>query len=78
MKKTKILISDYDNTFYQDEKDIKINIAKVKEYGSCITCVPAIETVIVDKHDGSLFIPKRSDCMMARAPQSFYLKDMQG
>lgn len=58
------------------EDTITENIAKVKECGSCITCVPAIETVIVDKHDGSLYIPKRSDCMMARAPQSFYLKDI--
>lgn len=52
------------------------NIVKVKECGSCITTVPAIETVIIDNHDGSLGIPKRSDCMMARAPQSFYLKDI--
>lgn len=58
------------------EDTITENIAKVKECGSCITCAPAIETVIVDKHDGSLDIPKRSDCMMARAPQSFYLKDI--
>lgn len=58
------------------EDTITENIAKVKECGSCITCIPAIETVIVDKHDGSLYIPKRSDCMMARAPQSFYLKDI--
>ena len=60
------------------EDTITENIAKVKECGSCITCAPAIETVIVDKHDGSLDIPKRSDCMMARAPQSFYLKDIIG
>lgn len=58
------------------EATITDNIAKVKECGSCITCVPAIETVIVDQHDGSLDIPRRSDCKMARAPQSFYLKDI--
>lgn len=58
------------------EATITENIAKVKECGSCITCVPAIETVIVDQHDGSLEIPKRSDCKMARAPQSFYLNDI--
>lgn len=58
------------------EETITDNIAKVKECGSCITVVPAIETVIVDSHDGSFEIPKRSDCMMARAPQSFYLKDI--
>lgn len=60
------------------EETITDNIAKVREYGSCITTVPAIETVIVDRHDGMLDIPKRSDCMMARAPQSFYLKDIIG
>lgn len=60
------------------EETITENLAKVKECGSCITCAPAIETVIIDKNDGSLDIPKRSDCMMARAPQSFYLKDIIG
>ncbi|MBE6328083.1 MAG: 2-C-methyl-D-erythritol 4-phosphate cytidylyltransferase [Bacteroidales bacterium] len=60
------------------EDTITDNIDKVKECGSCITCAPAIETVIVDKHDNTLDIPKRSDCMMARAPQSFYLKDILG
>lgn len=60
------------------EDTITDNIVKVKECGSCVTTVPAIETLIVDKHDGSLAIPKRSDCMMARAPQSFYLKDIIG
>lgn len=58
------------------EETITDNIAKVKECRSCVTVVPAIETVIEDCHDGSLNIPKRSDCMMARAPQSFYLKDI--
>lgn len=58
------------------EDTISDNISKVKEYGSCVTIVPAIETVIIDKHDETLSIPKRSDCMMARAPQSFYLKDI--
>ena len=60
------------------EETITDNIAKVKECGSCITTVPAIETVIIDNHDDTLSIPKRSDCMMARAPQSFYLKDIIG
>lgn len=60
------------------EETITANIAKVKECGSCITTVPAIETVIVDNHDGTLNIPKRSDCLMARAPQSFFLNDIIG
>lgn len=60
------------------EDTITNNIGTVKEYGSCITTVPATETVIVDNHDKTFSIPKRSDCMMARAPQSFYLKDIIG
>lgn len=58
------------------EQTITDNISKVEECGSCITCVPAIETVIVKKQNEGLDIPKRSDCMMARAPQSFYLSDI--
>lgn len=58
------------------EDTISANIKKVKECGSCITCAPAIETVIVSQQDGSFDIPKRSDSKMARAPQSFYLKDI--
>lgn len=60
------------------EDTITDNIAKVLECGSCITTIPATETVIVDNHDSTLTIPKRSDCMMARAPQSFFLKDIIG
>ena len=58
------------------ENTITDNIAKVKECGSCITCVPSIETVVVNQRDGNLSIPKRSDCFIARAPQSFYLRDI--
>lgn len=58
------------------EETITANIEKVKECGSCITTVPAIETVIVNHYDGTVGIPKRCDCLMARAPQSFYLKDI--
>lgn len=60
------------------EETITSNINTVKEYGSCITTVPAIETVIISRQDGSLDIPNRSLCMMARAPQSFYLSDIIG
>ena len=58
------------------EDTITDNIAKVKECGSCITCVPSIETVVVNQGNGNLSIPKRSDCLIARAPQSFYLRDI--
>ena len=55
---------------------ISDNISMVNKCGSCITVVPATETVIIDKSDSSLDIPDRRNCMMARAPQSFYLKDI--
>lgn len=58
------------------EKTITDNINKVKEVGSCITVIPASETFVVRQDNGVLSIPKRSDCMLARAPQSFYLKDI--
>ena len=59
-----------------NEETISANISKVKECGSCITCVPAIETVIISQEDGALEIPRRSECKMARAPQSFFLHDI--
>lgn len=74
-KNTIVLIHDGVRPLITEET-ITENIAKVHECGSCITCVPAIETVIIDKKNKTLYIPKRSDCMMARAPQSFYLKDI--
>lgn len=58
------------------EQTISDNIECVREYGSCITCVPATETFIVSQNDGSLDIPSRSDSFIARAPQSFILSDI--
>lgn len=57
------------------EQTISDNIAKVEQCGSCITCVPVIETVIVTNNE-NLEIPERKNCRMARAPQSFRLKDI--
>lgn len=58
------------------EQTISDNIAKVKECGSCITVVPANETIIVSNNDGSFDIPYRKSTKLARAPQSFFLKDI--
>ena len=58
------------------EQTITDNINKVHEVGSCIACVPATETFIVNQPDGSLEIPTRANSLIARAPQSFYLKDI--
>lgn len=58
------------------EGTITDNIEMVKKEGSCITCVPATETLIVNQPDGNLEIPTRDNSLIARAPQSFYLKDI--
>ena len=58
------------------EQTITDNIETVNNEGSCITCVPATETFIVTQKDGGLEIPTRSNSLIARAPQSFYLKDI--
>jgi 2-C-methyl-D-erythritol 4-phosphate cytidylyltransferase len=58
------------------EQTITDNIEMVNKEGSCITCVPATETFIVSQPGGGLEIPTRSNSLIARAPQSFYLKDI--
>lgn len=58
------------------EETITDNINMVRETGSCITCVPATETFVVSQPNGSMEIPSRKDSLIARAPQSFRLKDI--
>lgn len=58
------------------EQTITDNIEIVRKEGSCITCIPATETFIVTQPDGGLEIPTRANSLIARAPQSFYLKDI--
>lgn len=60
------------------EETISDNIGKVNECGSCITCVPATETFVVAKSDGTLEIPSRAESLIARAPQTFRLADIIG
>lgn len=57
------------------EKTITDNIQMVKQCGSCVTVVPAVETILVGD-DEFINIPPRNICRMARAPQSFYLSDI--
>lgn len=60
-----------------DEKTIKDNICCVKEHGNAITITPAVETVVLENEiDDDITIFNRSQCRMARAPQSFFLKDL--
>ena len=58
------------------EETITDNINTVRDKGNCITCIPATETFIVKQDDGNLEIPARANSLIARAPQSFYLKDI--
>ena len=60
-----------------DEETITKNIEIVKLNGNAITVTPAIETVTIDNNGNRLGqIVKRSRCQIAKAPQSFYLKDL--
>lgn len=58
---------------------ISDNIACVKAHGNAITTSAAIETIMTidSEADNAIrqIIP-RKDCAMARAPQSFYLRDL--
>lgn len=58
------------------EQTITDNIDMVHKAGCCITCIPATETFIVSQQDGELEIPSRDNSLIARAPQSFFLKDI--
>ncbi len=55
---------------------ISANITAVKAFGSSITTSPAIETVIRTKADQIEEVIDRSQCVLAKAPQSFYLADL--
>jgi len=60
-----------------DSKLIKDNIAMVQEYGSCITCAQTKETItLVNKENVIQRITDRALTKKARAPQSFFLKDI--
>lgn len=60
-----------------NERLISDCIRSTKENGNAITAVPAIETIICseDKNTVSKMID-RSECMLARAPQCFWLDDI--
>lgn len=59
------------------QKTIKDNIKSVEKHGSAITSVKAKETILlVDDDEAISEVPDRSHARLARAPQSFYLKDI--
>lgn len=60
-----------------NEELIEKNIQNVKQNGSAITCSVAKETfVIVNDHIEVEEIPSRAHSRIAKAPQSFYLRDI--
>lgn len=60
-----------------DEETITKNIEMTENKGCAITVTPAIETIFMNQEDGSVGdIIDRSKCQLARAPQSFYLKNI--
>ena len=56
---------------------ISKNIESVEKYGSAVTVAPAIETIAVKGDDDKVGqIIDRCKCQLAKAPQSFRLKDL--
>ncbi len=60
-----------------DEEVITNNIKGVKEHNSAITCGPANETFIIVDDEGKLAdVPNRNNSRIAKAPESFWLKEL--
>ncbi len=56
---------------------ISKNIESVKQHGSAITTTAVTETIMEVEKDGAIVhIPKRNNSRLARAPQSFWLKEI--
>lgn len=56
---------------------ISSNIQSVKECGSAVTVAPVVETVMLTEHKNKVYKSiEREKCCMAKAPQSFFLKDI--
>ncbi len=60
-----------------NEQTISDNIDSVKRFNSAVTCTVAKETLIlVDDNDVVSEVPNRDHSRLAKAPQSFWLKDI--
>jgi 2-C-methyl-D-erythritol 4-phosphate cytidylyltransferase len=71
-----VLIHDGVRPFIDDEL-INSNIESVEKKGSAISSVMSTETfVLVDENKMIMDIPERCNSLVAKAPQSFYLKDI--
>ena len=59
------------------EQVIADNIQSVTTYGSAITTAVVKETILVVSEDGSIdHVPDRANSRIAKAPQSFWLRDI--
>lgn len=75
-EKTIVLIHDGVRPMI-NEQVITNCIESVKEYGTAITCVPAIETVVEASSDNiTQRVHDRESLRIARAPQCFWLDDI--
>ena len=70
-----VLVHDGVRPFVND-KLINDCIKSVKQFGSAITVVPAIETIVTLENDEIKNITDRSKCYHAKAPQCFYLGEL--
>ncbi|EOL49390.1 IspD/TarI family cytidylyltransferase [Enterococcus caccae] len=71
-----VLIHDGVRPLINDEV-INDNINSVKKYGATITVSPAIETVVYIDDKGKVSeVLERSNCRMAKAPQSFWFEEI--
>lgn len=60
-----------------NEQVITDNIESVRKFGSAVTVVPAIETIVrVNQSREISEVLDRSNCYVARAPQGFYLQQI--
>ena len=59
-----------------DSDLISRNIEAVKKYGSGVTASKAIETIVQAESDSIQKIINRDQCLIAKAPQSFFLRDI--
>lgn len=74
-KDSVVLIHDGVRPFINEDV-ISNCIKSVKENGSAITVVPAIETIVTLDNEKISSITDRSKCFHARAPQCFYLNEI--
>lgn len=70
-----VLVHDGVRPFVSD-KLINDCIESVKQFGSAVTVVPAIETIVTLENGEIKTITDRSKCYHAKAPQCFYLGEL--